>query len=171
MSVKKDPEQVFSVFIGLGSNLAQPQTQISQAITEMAQLTDTSLLKQSSLYRSTALGSEPQPDYLNAVIKLATTLSPQALLEALQAIEAQHGRIRKQRWEPRPLDLDILLYGNQLISTDTLTVPHAEMKKRHFVLYPLAEIAPDLVIPGAENENLNQLLQRCPMAELQKIID
>ena len=171
MSVKKDPKQVFSSFIGLGSNLAKPQTQISQAITEMAQLPDTTLLQQSSLYRSTALGSEPQPDYLNAVIKLATTLSPQALLEALQAIEVQHGRIRKQRWEPRPLDLDILLYGNQLISTDALTVPHPEMKKRHFVLYPLAEIAPDIVIPGAENENLTQLLQRCPMAELQKIID
>ena len=171
MSVKKDPKQVFSVFVGLGSNLAQPQTQISQAITEMAQLNDTSLLKQSSLYRSTALGSKPQPDYLNAVVELATALNPHALLKALQAIEAQHGRIRKQRWEPRPLDLDILLYGNQLISTETLIVPHAEMTKRHFVLYPLAEIAPDLVIPGAKNENLNQLLQRCPKAELQKIID
>lgn len=171
MSVKKDPKQVFSVFVGLGSNLAQPQTQISQAMTEMAQLTDTSLLKQSSLYRSTALGPEPQPNYLNAVVELATALNPHALLKALQAIEAQHGRIRKQRWEPRPLDLDILLYGNQLISTETLIVPHAEMTKRHFVLYPLAEIAPDLVIPGAKNENLNQLLQRCPMAELQKIID
>ena len=171
MSVKKDPTQVSSVFIGLGSNLAQPQTQISQAITEIAQLTDTSLLKQSSLYRSTALGSEPQPDYLNAVVELATALNPHSLLEALQTIEAQHGRIRKQRWEPRPLDLDILLYGNQLISTETLIVPHAEMTKRHFVLYPLAEIAPDLVIPGAKNENLNQLLQRCPKAELQKIID
>ena len=171
MSVKKDPKQVFSVFIGLGSNLAQPQTQISQAITEMAQLTDTSLLKQSSLYRSTALGSEPQPDYLNAVVELATALNPHALLKALQSIEARHGRIRKQRWEPRPLDLDILLYGNQLISTETLIVPHAEMTKRHFVLYPLAEIAPDLVIPGAKNENLNQLLQRCPKSELKKIID
>ena len=171
MSVKKDPKQVFSVFIGLGSNLAQPQTQISQAMTEMAQLTDTSLLKQSSLYRSTALGSEPQPDYLNAVVELATALNPHDLLKALQAIEAHHGRIRKQRWEPRPLDLDILLYGNQLISTETLIEPHEEMTKRHFVLYPLAEIAPDLVIPGTKKENLNQLLQRCPMAELQKIID
>ena len=171
MSVIKDPKQVFSVFVGLGSNLAQPQTQISQAITEMAQLTDTTLLKQSSLYRSTALSSDPQPDYLNAVVELTTTLNPHALLKALQAIEAQHGRIRKQRWEPRPLDLDILLYGNQLISTETLIVPHAEMTKRHFVLYPLAEIAPDLVIPGEKNENLNILLQRCPMAELQKITD
>ena len=155
MSVKKDPKQVFSVFVGLGSNLAQPQTQISQAMTEMAQLTDTSLLKQSSLYRSTALGPEPQPDYLNAVVELATALNPHALLKGLQAIEAQHGRIRKQRWEPRPLDLDILLYGNQLISTETLIVPHAEMTKRHFVLYHLAEIAPDLVIPGAKKEKMN----------------
>lgn len=168
MIVNKDAKQVFSAFIGIGSNLAQPQAQITQAIAEIAQLDDTTLLQHSSVYRSAALGSDPQPDYLNAVVKLGTMLSPQALLEALQAIEEQHGRVRKQRWEPRPLDLDILLYGNQLISTETLTIPHPEMTKRHFVLYPLAEIAPDLFIPGANN--LTQLLQQCPMAELQKII-
>ena len=115
------------------------------------------------------MGADKQPDYLNAVVEIATALSPQALLEELQAIEHHHGRVRKQRWEPRPLDLDILLYGNQLISTDTLTVPHPEMLKRHFVLYPMAEIAPVLNIPGAAD--IKVLLQQCPMAELQKIID
>ncbi len=105
-----------------------------------------------------------QNDYINAVAKLETRLPAEQLLLALQAIEQSHGRIRKQRWEPRPLDLDILLYGDQTIATDTLNVPHPEISKRHFVLYPLAEIAPELIMPY--DISLADLLKRCPIDEL-----
>ncbi|PLR40992.1 2-amino-4-hydroxy-6-hydroxymethyldihydropteridine diphosphokinase [Chimaeribacter californicus] len=136
------------VYLALGSNLAQPLDQVNAALDALAALPQTRQVACSSFYRSTPLGPKDQPDYLNAVVALDTTLLPEALLDATQAIEQQQGRVRKaERWGPRTLDLDMLLYGDQVIHTPRLTVPHYDMMNREFMLYPLAEIAPDLVFP------------------------
>ncbi|MGD8514477.1 MAG: 2-amino-4-hydroxy-6-hydroxymethyldihydropteridine diphosphokinase [Granulosicoccaceae bacterium] len=135
-------------YIGLGSNLDQPVQQLQQAFDELAALPATRLQAQSSLYRSAPLGPAGQPDYINAVAELHTELSAHALLDALQAIEQTHQRVRTQRWGPRTLDLDILLYGDAQIDDARLQVPHPAIAGRAFVLYPLAEIAPQLHIPG-----------------------
>lgn len=136
------------VYLALGSNLAQPLDQVNAALAALAALPQTQLVTCSSFYRSTPLGPQDQPDYLNAVVALDTTLAPEALLDATQAIEQQQGRVRKaERWGPRTLDLDMLLYGDQVINTPRLKVPHYDMMNREFMLYPLAEIAPDLIFP------------------------
>ena len=159
------PEEI--VYIALGSNLDSPRTQVCKAIDTLSRLPASRLLSQSSLYSSYAVGPGEQSDYVNAVVAMETSLEAQPLLELLQNIEKQHGRIRHRRWEPRPLDLDILLFGMQTIATETLDVPHPEMGKRHFVLYPLAEIAPELILP--DGTSLKQLLAACPVAELRKL--
>ncbi|MDO8953927.1 MAG: 2-amino-4-hydroxy-6-hydroxymethyldihydropteridine diphosphokinase [Gammaproteobacteria bacterium] len=135
------------VFLGLGSNLNSPIDQINQAITELANLPRTTMLDHSSLHHSKPLGPQDQPDFINAVVKLETELAPMDLLKACQALEQQHGRIKTRHWGERTLDIDILLYGNQLIDLPELTVPHPEMMNRAFVLQPLAEIAPELILP------------------------
>ncbi|MBS0968929.1 2-amino-4-hydroxy-6-hydroxymethyldihydropteridine diphosphokinase [Chimaeribacter arupi] len=136
------------VYLALGSNLAQPLDQVNAALAALDALPQTRRVACSSFYRSTPLGPQDQPDYLNAVVALDTTLLPETLLDATQAIEQQQGRVRKaERWGPRTLDLDMLLYGDQVINTPRLTVPHYDMMNREFMLYPLAEIAPDLVFP------------------------
>ena len=146
-------------FIGLGSNLENPQQQVSTAFKALSALPQTKLEAQSALYRSKAVGPGKQPDYINAVAKLSTSLNPEQLLCELQAIEQQHHRLRLERWGPRTLDLDILLYGKQIINTERLTVPHPEIKHRSFVLYPLAEICPQLKLP--DGTNVQQLLENC----------
>jgi len=151
-------------YIGLGSNLADPQAQLQRAFTELAQLLHSQLLARSSLYRSTPMGPPDQPDYLNAVAALETTLPPLDLLAQLQALETAHQRVRGERWGPRTLDLDLLLYADQTIDLPTLTVPHPGLCERNFVLYPLAEIAPGLVIPGFGA--LGELLARCERGSL-----
>lgn len=114
------------------------------------------------------MGPADQPDYINAVAELSTELSPHALLDALQAIEQQHGRTRQgQRWGPRTLDLDILLYSDQQINDVRLQVPHPGIAMRSFVLYPLAEILPGCDIPGMGS--LQALLKNCPDDELQRM--
>jgi len=128
-------------YIALGSNLDNPHEHIKRAFIDLAHLADTQLLAQSSRYRSKPLGPQNQPDFINAAAKLATHLEPLNLLAALQRIELKHGRERRVRWGPRTLDLDILLYGNLVMQTPTLTLPHPEMQQRSFVLLPLAEIA------------------------------
>ena len=138
------------VYIALGSNLNMPIQQLNLAIQAMADLPDTEIKKVSSLYQSQPLGPQDQPDYVNAVACLETELSPLALLDALQNIENGQGRIRLRHWGERTLDLDILLYGNQEIQTERLTVPHIEMKNREFVIVPLYDLAPDLVLPNGE---------------------
>ncbi|MES9861821.1 MAG: 2-amino-4-hydroxy-6-hydroxymethyldihydropteridine diphosphokinase [Candidatus Thiodiazotropha sp. LLP2] len=136
-------------YVGLGSNLDNPKRQVETALAELAKLNDTYLERHSSLYRSKPVGPQDQPDFINAVARLSTTLEPEALLDALQALEQSHHRIRGERWGPRSLDLDLLLYGNQFINTPRLKVPHPEIAKRSFVLLPLKEISPtDLSIPG-----------------------
>lgn len=146
-------------YIGLGSNLANPLAQIKQAIVALQQLPDAANIRVSSLYGSKPMGPQDQPDYVNAIVQLNWANSALSLLDALQQIEQDHGRERKaERWGARTLDLDIILFGQEQINTERLTVPHYGMKTREFVLYPLAELVPDLTLPcGTE---LTQLLNQ-----------
>ncbi|HEB27945.1 MAG TPA: 2-amino-4-hydroxy-6-hydroxymethyldihydropteridine diphosphokinase [Porticoccus sp.] len=135
-------------FIALGSNLEQPLEQVNRAIEALAKLPNSRLEATSPWYQSTAIGPGNQADYINGVAELCTTQKPLQLLSLLQQIENQQQRKRLQHWGPRTLDLDLLLYGDQVINEATLTVPHARMLERNFVLCPLHDIAPDLVLPG-----------------------
>lgn len=137
-------------YIGLGSNLDAPRAQVSRALRTLGDLPRTKCTAHSSLYTSPPMGPPDQPPYVNAVARLATTLSAPALLEELLGVERAHGRVRDgTRWGPRTLDLDILLYGDLRLDTPTLRIPHPGIPERPFVLYPLAEIAsPELEIPG-----------------------
>ncbi len=156
------------VYIGLGSNLAEPLEQLRGALVALAQLPHTVLAQSSSFYSSDPLGPADQPRYVNAVAALDTSLEPLQLLDALQAIELNQGRERKdERWGPRTLDLDILLFGNHLLNEPRLQVPHYHMHARPFVLYPLAELAPDLRL--ADGRLLSDLLQACPFEGLERL--
>ena len=135
-------------YIGMGSNLEQPLDQLQRALTELRDIPGSSLQASSSFYISSPMGPADQPDYVNAVAALRTELSPLDLLDQLQQIEQAHGRQRGPRWGPRTLDLDLLLYGDQFILNDRLSVPHPGIGERAFVLLPLAELAPELEIPG-----------------------
>ena len=155
-------------FIALGINQADPATQGAQAFDELQQLPHSRLLARSSLYRSAPMGPQDQPAFINAVAMLDTELAPEALLDALQDIEQRAGRVRKaERWGPRILDLDLLLYANRIIDTPRLQVPHYHMHARSFVLYPLAELAPNLTLP--DGTPLHELLEACPTAGLQRL--
>ncbi|MEC6824172.1 2-amino-4-hydroxy-6-hydroxymethyldihydropteridine diphosphokinase [Photobacterium sp. NCIMB 13483] len=135
-------------YIAIGSNLGDPVAQAQTAIKALQHLPNTQVISVSSLYSSTPMGPQNQPDYINAVVAIDTTLAPLELLDHTQAIELEQGRVRKdERWGPRTLDLDILLYGDLQHQCERLTVPHYGMKVREFVLYPLAEINPALVLP------------------------
>lgn len=136
-----------TAYIGLGSNLDDPRRQVEQALDELTQLPATRLTGQSRLYQSHPQGPADQPDFINAAARLETTLAPLALLDALQAIEQAHHRVRERHWGPRTLDLDLLLYGQEVIDQPRLQVPHPEMTRRPFVLYPLADIDPALTLP------------------------
>ncbi len=144
-------------YIGLGSNLENPQRQVEQAIVAIQQIPETTFTQQSPWYQSTAIGPGVQDDYINGVAEVDTYLSPESLLAALHQIEAGQGRVRRQRWEARTLDLDLLLYGDIIVSTDRLQVPHPRLQERNFVLYPLADLNPQLVLP--DGHSLQSLLQ------------
>lgn len=131
--------------IGLGSNLADPEAQLTLAAQALAHLPDSRLTALSSLYHSAPMGPDDQPDYLNAVAMLDTRLPALALLDALQAIELAQGRVRERHWGPRTLDLDLLLYGGERIDTPRLQLPHPGLRQRPFVLLPLSELSPELV--------------------------
>ncbi|SUB33589.1 2-amino-4-hydroxy-6-hydroxymethyldihydropteridinepyrophosphokinase [[Pasteurella] mairii] len=139
-----------TVYIALGSNLNQPKTQLDTALKALDRLPNSQLMAISSFYQSKPLGPQDQPDYVNAVVCLRTELKPLALLDALQQIEKEQGRVRQRRWGERTLDLDILLYGDLQLHNERLTVPHYDMKNREFVIVPLYEIAPDLCLPNGE---------------------
>ena len=157
------------VYIGIGSNLADPLEQVKQAIKHLQGLKQSSFLNSSSLYVSQPMGPEDQPDYINAAVSLSTRLPPLALLDQLQGIEANHGRVRNgQRWGPRTLDLDVLIYGENIINSERLVIPHPGLHERAFVLYPLHEINPELIIPG--RASLAELIEHCPLGGLEKII-
>ena len=139
------------VYIALGSNLANPQAQLTAALQALNALSDSRLTAVSSFYQSKPLGPQDQPDYVNAVACLETSLAPLALLDELQRIEHEQGRVRLRRWGERTLDLDILLYADHIIQSERLTVPHYDMHQREFVIIPLVEIAPYLVLPNGQS--------------------
>jgi 2-amino-4-hydroxy-6-hydroxymethyldihydropteridine diphosphokinase len=157
-----------TAYIGLGSNLENPAKQIKSARTAITQIPGVRELAFSSLYHSPPMGPQDQPDYVNAVMSVATDLPPIDLLRQLQRIENDHGRVRKaERWGARTLDLDMLIYGDLLIALPDLTVPHPGLAERAFVLYPLSEIAPQLEVPG--KGNIADLLAQCPMNGLKRL--
>jgi 2-amino-4-hydroxy-6-hydroxymethyldihydropteridine diphosphokinase len=159
-----------TAYIGLGSNQDNPVGQVRRALDELAALPEIRLCASSRLYKSAPLGPVDQADFINAVAALETRLSPDALLAVLQSLEARHGRMRSAlRWGPRPLDLDLLLYGDAVIDSPDLQVPHPGLPERVFVLYPLAEIAPDLAVPG--RGTVTELLQRCAPAPIEVLGD
>ena len=135
-------------YVGIGSNLDDPRAQVLNAFDALATIADTRVSARSSLYRTAPMGYASQPDFINAVAALDTLLPAQALLRELHGLEARHGRNRSFPNAPRTLDLDLLLYGDERIDKPGLSVPHVRMHERAFVLQPLLEIAPQVVIPG-----------------------
>ena len=140
------PQQ--QAFVGIGSNQSSPVEQVEKAAAALQELPHTALIARSSLYRSAPFGPVEQPDFVNAVAQLETALDAAQLLRHLQSIEHRHGRRPAERWGPRVIDLDLLVYADQVIDAAGLTVPHPGIAERNFVLLPLQEIAPDLIIPG-----------------------
>ncbi len=141
----------YPAYVGLGSNLRDPAAQLQAALAALAELPETCLVCRSSLYGSSPMGPVAQPDFCNAVAGMLTALEPAPLLAALRAIEARFGRERsreRERWGPRVIDLDLLMYGEQRSTDPQLTLPHPGIAQRNFVLVPWREIAPDLQVPG-----------------------
>mgnify|MGYP001821895997 FL=1 len=156
-------------YIGIGSNLDNPVAQVLEAVEELEMIPDTILDARSSLYSGRPMGPKEQPDYVNAVVSLDTLLSADELNRALINIEDLQGRSRDgEKWGPRIIDLDLLLYGNSTIDTDTLTVPHPGMHERDFVIVPLEEIAGNVKIPG--RGFLYSLINKCKSHSLKKLI-
>ncbi len=154
------------VFIGMGSNLEEPARQLARAADALARLPDTSEHRFSPVYVSEPMGPQNQPSYLNAVVSMDTMLSPSALLAALQHIEIAQGRVRNERWGARTLDLDILLYGEEVIDTPELQIPHPGLAHRKFVLQPLKDlVGANFVLPGGIE--LGTLAADCPGAGLE----
>ncbi|HLS80214.1 MAG TPA: 2-amino-4-hydroxy-6-hydroxymethyldihydropteridine diphosphokinase [Steroidobacter sp.] len=135
-------------YIAIGSNLDDPIAQVQAAFAQLAKLPQSLLVARSRLYRTAPLGPQDQPDFINAAAGLLTQLDPQELLRALKRIEAQMGRERIERWGPRRIDLDLIMYGAARIQQDDLTVPHPGAASRNFVLYPLCDFAPSVLLPG-----------------------
>lgn len=137
-----------TAYIALGANLGDPVATVNAAFTALEALPQSTLTARSALYRTAPVGIEDQPEFINAAARIETALAPEALLDALLAIEQDFGRIRALRNGPRTLDLDVLLYDDQVLDTPRLILPHPRLHLRAFVLYPLADVAPDLRIPG-----------------------
>jgi len=157
------------VYIGIGSNLENPVAQVLEAVEELEMIPDTILAERSTLYSGKPMGPEDQPDYVNAVVAMDTLLSADELHKALISIEDLQGRTRGgDKWGPRIIDLDLLLYGNSTIDTPTLTVPHPGMHERDFVIIPLEEVAGNLKIPG--QGHLYSLINKCKSHSLKKLI-
>jgi 2-amino-4-hydroxy-6-hydroxymethyldihydropteridine diphosphokinase len=155
-------------YVALGSNLDEPRTQVERALVVLAELPRTRLVLCSSLYASRPLGPVAQPDFVNAVAGLLTGLDPAALLAALKDLEVRLGRARPvQRWGPRRIDLDLLVHGTERSDTEELRLPHPGIAERAFVLVPLAEIAPDLAVPGLGR--VRDLLARLDAEPLERV--
>jgi len=137
-------------YIALGSNLRNPRKQVQQAVQQINVISKTKVIAESSLYQTAPLGPQDQPDYINQVIAVETALTAHELLRELLFIENKMGRVRTVKWGARIIDCDIILFGDENICTDDLIIPHPEMTKRSFVLEPLAEIAPHLVLPSGK---------------------
>ncbi|MEN8178392.1 MAG: 2-amino-4-hydroxy-6-hydroxymethyldihydropteridine diphosphokinase [Pseudomonadota bacterium] len=158
-----------TAYIGLGSNLKDPQDQVHKALRELAELPDTQCVSHSSLYRTRPVGPRNQPDFINAVAMLNTGLPAESLLDECQKLEQRHRRVRGgERWGPRTLDLDLLLFDQQRIATARLVVPHPQLAERAFVLVPLAEIAPsEMRIPGLGM--LGELLEKVDLDGVRRL--
>lgn len=154
-------------FIGLGSNLDNPQAQVESAIKHLQRLPKSQWIKHSPWYQSKAVGPGEQDDYINGVAQIDTNLPAQVLLRHLQSIEQHHGRTRSIRWGSRTLDLDILLYGQETIATPTLSIPHPYLTQRSFVIMPLADLAPDLILP--DGTALSSLLSHCDRQDIMRL--
>lgn len=150
--------------MGLGANIGQPVAQLETALRALASLPESTLVKASSFYHSPPWGIYAQPPFVNAVAELATSLTPEQLMASLLQIECAAGRQRSLRWGPRVLDLDLLLFGDFIIDQPGLRIPHPRLHQRAFVLVPLAEIAPDLIVPGLDSATV--LLQAVDRAEI-----
>lgn len=160
-------DNLSTCYIGIGSNLDNPVNHVEQALRELTEISGCVLsVTASSLYESEPVGPEGQENYINAVACLKCSLAPEKLLDALQSIENKHDRVRKERWGARTLDLDILLVDDLTIATERLTVPHPFMTQRNFVLVPLYELAPHLMI---QNTSLKTLIEQCPNGQLDKL--
>lgn len=157
--------RMINAYIGIGSNLKNPIAQVKQALSALSVLPGTQLIAKSHLYRSAPMGPQDQPSFINAAVALETNLSALALLHQLQMIELAQGRTREVHWGPRTLDLDLLLFGEEVINHPDLKVPHPGLHERNFVLYPLHDIAPELVIPKLGP--LKDLLIECPDSGLE----
>ena len=155
-------------YISIGSNLNNPYQQVKSAIGKLKIADNIYIETISGWYLSDPVGPKNQSRYVNGVIKISTRLLPNQLLKKLHEIEDAHGRIRNVRWGPRTLDLDILLYGSRMMNTKKLTIPHPEMKIRNFVLTPLADIEPDLVLP--DGSILSSLLKNNQLKEIVPIL-
>lgn len=157
-----------SIYIGLGSNLGDSAAEIQLAIDHLRQSDGVRVIAVSSLYQTPPMGPQDQPDYLNAVVELQSTLDPLELLDRLQAIEQQQGRVRECHWGARTIDLDLLLYGDEVINHPRLQVPHPGVGERAFVLVPLQEIAGELLkIPGVGR--VGERLTYCDCGEIVRI--
>jgi len=156
--------------VALGANIGEPARQIEAGFAALAALPGTRVIARSSLYRSAPVGYADQPDFSNAVAVIETTLAPQALLKALLQIEREHGRVRDFPNAPRTLDLDIVLYADLTVHESGLTIPHARMLERAFVMVPLAEIAPDAAVPGhGQVRDLMARVDAASVAQLQRL--
>ncbi|MEM7083637.1 MAG: 2-amino-4-hydroxy-6-hydroxymethyldihydropteridine diphosphokinase [Pseudomonadota bacterium] len=158
------------VFIGIGSNLDGPREHVAKAFVELGEVSATCVVSRSPCFYSDPVGPPGQPDYVNAVVGLLTQLEPEALLDALHEVEQRHDRRRDgERWGARTLDLDILAFGNQVIRSARLTVPHPELSRRAFVLVPWRAIAPDFMVP--DNGRVATLAQQVDHGTLRRIND
>jgi 2-amino-4-hydroxy-6-hydroxymethyldihydropteridine diphosphokinase len=155
-------------YIGIGSNMDDPQRQVRGAFQALALLPDSLLIARSRLYLTRPFGPVQQGDFVNAVAGLLTQLLPERLLAELRALETAQGRKRAERWGPRTLDLDLLVYGDHTLKSDSLEVPHPGIAERGFVLAPLADIAPTLFVPGVGR--VAELLQRLPDAGIEAVV-
>lgn len=156
-----------SAFIGLGSNLDDPQAQLDRAIAILSQTPGIAVRLVSSYYRTAPWGDTAQPDFINAVVQIDTRLAAEDLMAQLTRIEAESGRVRERRWGPRTLDLDLLLYGEVVRDTPQLQLPHPRMHERRFVLEPLAELAPQLMITG--RGRVDELLAKLADSGVQRL--
>jgi 2-amino-4-hydroxy-6-hydroxymethyldihydropteridine diphosphokinase len=156
------------VYLGLGANLNSPKEQLTNAVKALKKLPDCEFISVSHYYASKPMGPKDQPDYINAVACIKTTLTPEQLLDLTQAIELEHGRVRKaERWGPRTLDIDMLLFDDLIINTERLTVPHYGLCVREFVVYPLLELAPELILPSGIA--LHVIANNLPLNDLQQL--
>lgn len=167
LNVEHRRSPVSLVYIALGSNLNDPRRQVEQGLQALTNLPATRYRARSGWYQSNAVGPGEQADYLNGVVLLETALEPDELIVHLHRIESAQGRERRIRWAARTLDLDILLYGERVVTTDRLRIPHPRLSERNFVLYPLADISPDLILPNGTS--LATLLSRCPADGLKRV--